>query len=363
MKIYCQRTGIQLMDSPASFIGISVASVHPIFLLRKEALLEIIRSQFPEESIFGMNEEQQKLMMLGLLNSLNLIEFHPNCLAMPENLNLIPNLEKLVWIAEKDSKYFNAKELPKIAISEEIDLMEGLQGFLESVMEELAGIRSSPNEIQESILNRIHLLSKAVAQGAYDKEKSLRSSVAAWALESTRFAFKEERVSKEIQVYWRELLKSSVADLAERAEAKERITADLAELDDFLVTYLPHGSTASFEVLKHLEELKKAVGSLGSYLFGSKARSRSDGNSEPDEFDSIPFKPKSPMPVKGAFKSMKDWLDALKEWNKEARSQATEIEVLPATQELTDLLSPVDAIYYDEALLDLSGFFLQGELK
>lgn len=326
-QFVCRRTGIILssltyteLEASQLFSNsfqLKISSIHPLFLLKKPAILEIIRSK-GDDSIFAFTEQDQKLLLLAILDSMNMIQWNESFTANPLESLLIPALERVLRIAASPASYLSSFALPKIAISEPQDPMLGVVGFLDSIIEEFAGTRMQPNEIQESQMLRIEVLSKAVATGDSAKTKVLRASICAWVMEATKMYFQKERITKDTIQHWKEILKSSPAEVAERATA----AADVAELEDFLISHLPTGSTASFEVLKHIEELKTAAGSLGSYLFGDNLPSNSTRKRiEPDKA----FLPKRPMPVKGSYKDAKAWIAALQEWNNEAREEILEL--------------------------------------
>jgi hypothetical protein len=302
MKSFCKLSGIQLSLS-VSFESFHTENIHPIFLLKKSAILEIIRKN--PESIFGFSIQEQQLLILSLLSSHSFLIQNEQFTALPEEQNLIPNLEKLLYLSELNLRNSTLIDLPKISISEPFDSLSGLPGFLDSLILELSGgnIEKANQSLLESMEQRIDILVRAINSGDKNKSRSLRASVASWAMEVVKDNFKPERVSKQIQTYWKEILKSHPKEIQEKGIS----ASDIAELEDFMITYLPHGSISASEVLKQLNELKNCVGSLSSYLIQSSSK----------EAKVEQYVMKSKTPQRAEFPTLKEWMEALKAWNLE----------------------------------------------
>lgn len=317
MKRICKRTGIELesvLSTNSSFGLILAADIHPLFLLNTNAILEVAAKK---EDLFLFNEEEQSLLILSLLDSMQLIQWNENFTAKPSYPQLIPALERILRITALASQVrmkVEAGSLPRICISSPQDCMEGIIGFLDSILLEIGGYRIATNDLLASQMLRIEALVRS-SKGDEKRTQQLRASCCAWVIESIKHKFKEERVTTDTIGHWKQLLKASPQEVVEQATA----AVDIAELEDFLLDHLPLGSTASYEVLNHIGLLKQAAGSLSSYLRGGMgvAGSLADKNASLDIEPE--FIPRGAMPQKKDYKQVADWLTALKLWNEVSR--------------------------------------------
>jgi hypothetical protein len=339
MELICIRSGIKLQTTTAveynlarlDSAKVALAATHPIFLMSNRAILETLaesntnanaaasaNASASAVNLFDYSAMEQKLILLALLNANSLIQWQATpeseCFsANPLDELVIPALEKMLLIAAKGSSILASKSLPKIAVSENQDPLLGLLGFLDAILEALAGTRVSPDEVLLSQQLRIEALVRS-AKGDDKKLRQLRASCCSWVLAVTQKHFQAERITKDTVAHWTKILKSSPQEVADMAMS----AVDVAELEDFLVSYLPLGSVAAHEVLTHVELLKEAAGSLGSYLFGSANRTKQLPDKE--------FKPRAPMPKKADYKNPADWVLALKIWNEVSRMTVTVAE-------------------------------------
>lgn len=319
MKTVCAYTRYPLMQSNLLFPSLHLPSLHPIFYTPRDKILELL---IVGEGIYELSPQQQALALLGITHSMGLINWEgikEGYWAAPSPATCLANLEKAIYLAGRKLP----RELPKLALCSTADPLEGMAGLLDSIISDLANIRNfSLDDRISELQNRIEILLRACSAGE-GKEKLLKANIAAWALAATEEHFRKEHVTKETVEYWKQILTTSPADLQKLGD-RESLAVDVTELEDFLLTYLPLGNTASSEIFKHLRIIKEVTGNLYEFLLPGSIRIVTPTGEQAAPAPEITFSPKTPMPQKGSYKTIQEWIVALKEWSATSSGKAGE---------------------------------------
>lgn len=260
MKKLCAITGFPLTIS-SHFSNYFTRSLHPLLEVRTDKLLELAGSK----SWMEWQDEEAKLLFLAIANSLGLLKVVEPAIAKPTPQVIASSIEMLVAIAGWHS--VRNFPLPCLCIAASDDEVESNEKMLTfpALLTTVIATRDETLEGDKLAIEAIHLeeaikiLYAKCSIGA-NKTKMLRTKAADWALKITLPSLKEERVTKEMQEQWHKMLTTAPVD-AHKFEDME-----IQELDEFMSCNLPHGCTASYEVMKHLTAMKQATIGLVAFL-------------------------------------------------------------------------------------------------
>jgi hypothetical protein len=253
MKAVCRYTGLELQSS-SGFARWAVLSEHPIFAVQLEELIQLATIEWSPE-MFVLDK---KLLVLAIAKQCDLITWEntrdlvPAVPSMGTIESSISNLLQIAgWI---DFQRVNNKHTsyPQFRVSDETANMEGFPSMLISII----GSRdyTDKQERREHRLvcleNNARNLSAKCRIGS-NKEASLLSTTAEWALMVTEDALNMERVNLSIRDYWKKLLMTS----ANSFKSKGFSLGDVEELHGFMTDHLPHGSVIAHDVIAHLQRL------------------------------------------------------------------------------------------------------------
>lgn len=264
MKRICAITGLELTIA-SHFSNYFTRDVHPLLEVKTGKLLTLATSK----SWLDWQDEEAKLIFLALANSLNLIEVIPPAIAEPTPQVIASSIEMLVAIAGWHS--IRAFDLPAMRISVESanSTLTDFPNLLNTIIATRKETETSERHQREAVQleEAIKILYAKCSIGA-NKHKMLRNRVADWALKITIDAAKRERVDEEVRQLWYTMLTTAPVDAwkFQRLEGGKANNDDLLELDEFMICNLPHGCTASYEVMKHITAMKNATINLADFL-------------------------------------------------------------------------------------------------
>lgn len=257
MRATCKYTGLQLTSS-SGFARWCVLSEHPIFNVSLDELIQLAAIEWSPE-MFMLDK---KLLVLAIAKNCELITWGSDeansrelVYATPANKAIESSIQPLLQIAgwidfqrsvNKHSNY------PSYLITTETATMDNFSVMLNDII--LSRDYTEKTERREHRLicleNNARNLSAKCVIGA-NKEKTLLSTTAEWAMMVTEEALNAERVNVSIRNYWKKLLMTSATE----ARAKGFSLADIEELHEFLTNHLPHGSVIAHDVIAHTQRL------------------------------------------------------------------------------------------------------------
>ena len=264
MKRICAVTGLELTIA-SHFSNYFTRDVHPLLEVKTSKLLALATSK----SWLDWQDEEAKLLFLALASSLQLIEVIPPAIATPSEQAIASSIEMLVAVAGWHSG--RAFHLPTMRISIESanSSMEDFPNLLNTIIATREETIAGEQQQREAVVleEAIKILFAKCSIGA-NKHKMLRSRVADWALKITAEAAKKERVDAEVQKLWHTMLTTAPVDAwkFQRLDSGKANNDDLLELDEFMICNLPHGCSASYEVMKHITAMKNATINLADFL-------------------------------------------------------------------------------------------------
>ena len=264
MRRICAVTGLELTIA-SHFSNYFTRDVHPLLEVKTNKLLTLATSK----NWLDWQDEEAKLLFLALANSLQLIEVIPPAIAAPTEHIIASSIEMLVAVAGWHS--IRAFPLPtmRISIDSANSNMEDFPNLLNTIIATRDETIASEKQGREAVLleEAIKILFAKCSIGA-NKHKMLRSRVADWALKITAEAIKKERVDAEVQQLWHTMLTTAPVDAwkFQRLDSGKANNDDLLELDEFMICNLPHGCSASYEVMKHITAMKNATINLADFL-------------------------------------------------------------------------------------------------
>lgn len=324
MRKICAISGMPLITA-SHFSNYFTRSVHPLMEVRTEKLLKLVATK----SWMDWQEEEAKLLLLALANSLDLIEVTEGAVANPSQQVIASSIEPLVAICG----WYTVREfpLPKLRITATTEAtpsnetMQEFPSLLNTIIASRAETLESDKLALEAIRleETIKLLYSKCSIGA-NKHSMLRTKAADWAIKITAGAAKKERVTADIQQLWHKMLTTPPVD------AHKFDVVDIKELDEFMVCNLPHGCTASYEVMKHLTAIKNATTQLANFL------------GIDNLIEVIDTSPMPEAPVESAFASKLDFLIAKAKYQ-EVKSRKEQAAAITATKISTTEVAILDS--------------------
>lgn len=268
MRKLCAISGLTLTTA-SHFSNYFTRSVHPIMEVKTEQLIELIGTK----SFFEWQDEEAKLLFLALANSMEMLEVTTPAIANPSPQVIASSIENLVAIAG----WHTVRQFPLpcyhiTTTTESTPSNERMQEFpqlLNSIIATREETRESDRLALEALRLEevIKILYSKCSIGA-NKTKMLRTKAADWAIKITAQAARKERVDAATSKLWHTMLITAPVDaykFARITNGKDNYV-DILELDEFMTCNLPHGCTASYEVMKHLTAMKNATTDLGMAL-------------------------------------------------------------------------------------------------
>lgn len=262
MRKFCAISGTALITA-SCFSNYFTREVHPIMEVKTEHLITLATSR----SFFEWSDEEAKLLFLAIANSLQMLSVETPAIASPSASVVASSIENLIAIAGWHT--YRNFPLPVFRISTE-NANSSMQAF-PTLLTTVIASREETKESDRKALELVNLeaaikvLFNKCSIGA-NKYKMLRETVARWAIKVTNEAAKKERVTPELQEVWLKLLQTSAAEAYKFLDVEKFGDVDIADLDDFMSSHLPHGCTASYEVMKHLTAIKNSTISLTDVL-------------------------------------------------------------------------------------------------
>lgn len=256
----CAISGISLTTS-SHFSNYFTRSLHPIMEVSTPQLMDLIASR----GWLDWKDTEAKLLFLALANSLDMLDVTEGAVANPSQNIIASSIENLVAIAG----WHNMRQFPlpcyRISKATEVtpsnERMTEFPNILLSIIANREKTRQDERDEIELVRleETIKLLFHKCSIGA-NKHKMLRVKTADWAIKSTKQQANKERVDVEVRELWHKMLTTPPL------EAHKFQLVDVQELDEFMTCNLPHGCSASYEVMKHLSAMKSATTELATFL-------------------------------------------------------------------------------------------------
>lgn len=256
----CAISGFPIIKSPY-FSGYLTRGVHPLMECTTEHLISLATSK----AWIDWKDEEAKILFLAIANSIEMLDVVAPAFAKPSPRLIASCIENLILVAGwKGIRNFTIPTYRIVTNTEGVPSNEGMLAFPDIlatiILDREKTIASMIVETQAKRLEEtIKILFSKCSIGA-NKHRMLRNKVAQWALKITHEALNKERVGQEVRDLWFKMLTTPPID------AHKFNTVDIAELDDFMMDFLPHGCTASYEVMRHITSMREATIELASFL-------------------------------------------------------------------------------------------------
>lgn len=324
MQTICRFSGVPLISSnlfPKLFPAISQ---HPIFNL---PLAKIVARTGSFQEFISRPLPEQSLLTIAIATKLELLSFsgEDSTPAVPSAHIPATCFPLLIKIAQ--GKIANSSLLstdwPALRVTSESANLEALPAMLKEIadMPRVAASTAKLTELLDAMESKVTLLSKLKNSGDGAAARAVQRVSTRYALAITAEQQKREKLSPEILELWEKLLLTT-PEWAHRYEL-----ADIEELQEFMVSHLPHGNDACFEVLKHCRAMYDARAnptinmlsrmgskvSLGDFLVAElvSTKAASAASDSPEASES---KEELPVPKQEDYPSKVSYLVALAQW-------------------------------------------------
>lgn len=243
MKVTCRYSGI---DFRAEHFNLSTIGEHPLFLLSTDKLLLLYKTWLNQEkdnpTVPHLGETETKLLFVALLKATELVNFslpaRPNFTIATKNL---PSLASFVAFRQTIPNVEIA--FPHVVISQDTQDCTGAITWIERweacKTDYLDDYRHA--NISLRLAHQEDLLLKLIKSPEGNQTRKI-TRLCEWAMIASE-------APTALRPYWTELFKLSGIDIFKAS------TVDLEELLEHLEDNLPHGSTFSFEALRHIREI------------------------------------------------------------------------------------------------------------